>query len=121
MLFHRNAASIALPVFILIGCASDYAPRNNASVSPETYRADLDSCQSSAATRQAAHGAEGFLVGALWGAANGAAASANHGGADIGAAIGACVGAVVGFVEGLAWSDRTSISSCMRARSYRRV
>jgi len=121
MLVRRNAANILLPILILSGCASDYAPHNTAPVSPETYQADLGSCQSFAATRQAEHGAEGFLVGALWGAANGAVAGANHGGADIGAAIGASVGAVVGFVEGLAWSDRTSVSSCMRAKGYRRV
>jgi uncharacterized protein YcfJ len=117
----RGMAGVLLPIAILGGCASDYAPRNSAQVSAETYQADLDSCQSSAAAARAANGAEGFLTGALVGAAHGAVAGAHRGGADIGAAIGASVGAVIGFVHGLAWSRGGSISSCMHAKGYRRV
>ena len=108
-------------MLIPAGCTSDYAPRSNAAVSAETYQADLDSCQSSAAAARASHGAEGFLVGALWGAANGAAVGAHHGGAGVGAAIGGGVGAIIGFAEGLAWPDSRSVSACMYAKGYRRV
>jgi uncharacterized protein YcfJ len=117
----RGMAGALLPIAILSGCASDYAPRNNAPVPAETYQADLDSCESSAAAARTANGAEGFLTGALVGAAHGAVAGAHHGGADIGAAIGASVGAVVGFVHGLTWSRGGSVSSCMYAKGYRRV
>jgi hypothetical protein len=112
---------VVLPIAILGGCASDYAPRNNTPVSAWAYQADLESCQSSVTAARAAGGAEGFLVGALWGAANGAAAGAHRGGADVGAIVGASVGAVVGFAQGLTWSRGSSVSSCMQAKGYRRV
>jgi phage tail tape-measure protein len=117
----RGMAGILLPIAILSGCASDYAPRNSATISAESYQADLDSSQSSAAAARTANGAEGFLTGALVGAAHGAVAGAHHGGADIGAAIGASVGAVIGSVHGLAWPRGSSVSSCMHAKGYRRV
>ena len=114
-------AGIGLLVLLsLSACASDsYAPRGDVLVSPDSYQADLDSCQSAAAAARAGNGAEGFLAGALWGAANGAVAGAGHGDADIGAAIGAGVGAVIGFVEGLSWPYGRSVSSCMYAKGYR--
>jgi hypothetical protein len=116
-------ASFALLGLLFLGaCASDgYTPRGDVPVSPDSYQADLDSCESTAAASRAGHGAEGFLIGALWGAANGAAAGAGHGNADIGAAIGAGVGAVVGFVEGLRWPYGGSVTSCMYSKGYRRA
>jgi hypothetical protein len=117
-----RASFVLLALLSLSACASDnYTPRGDVPVSPDSYQADLDSCESAAATSRAGHGAEGFLIGALWGAANGAAAGAGHGGADIGAAIGAGVGAAVGFVEGLSWPYGRSVSSCMYAKGYRRA
>ncbi|MGH6891450.1 MAG: hypothetical protein ACREEP_04260 [Dongiaceae bacterium] len=110
-----------MPLVILGGCAGDYVRRDIEPVPAVIYEADLDACQSSAAAAKAAGGVEGFLVGALLGAANGAAAGAHHGGADVGAAVGAGVGAVIGLVEGVAWSDRASVSSCMRGKGYRRA
>jgi hypothetical protein len=83
---------ISLP--ILGGCASSYVPPSDAPASAEAYRADLDSCRSSAAAARAADGAEGF-------------------------AIGAGVGAVIGFTEGLASSSDRFVSSCMRGKGYR--
>ncbi|HET6621661.1 MAG TPA: glycine zipper family protein [Dongiaceae bacterium] len=115
----RRTGGILLSLLILAGCASDYVPRSDAPVSAEAYRADLDSCQSSAAAARAANGAEGFAIGALWGAANGAVIGAHTGGAGIGAAIGAGVGAVIGFAEGLASSGGRFVSSCMRGKGYR--
>jgi uncharacterized protein YcfJ len=108
-------------VLLLAGCTGDYVPRNDAPASVALYESDLDACRSSAVAAKAAGGAEGFLTGALLGAANGAIVGSHHGGADVGAAIGAGVGAVVGFIQGLTWRDRSSISSCMHAKGYRRV
>ena len=108
-------------VLALTGCASDYLPQTDAPVSTQTYHADLDSCQSSAAAARAADGAEGFFTGALWGAANGAVIGAHDGGAGIGAAIGAGVGAVIGLTQALTWSDHRFVSSCMQAKGYRRA
>jgi hypothetical protein len=108
---------ISLP--ILGGCASSYVQPSDTPASAEAYRADLDSCRSSAAAARAADGAEGFAIGALWGAANGAVIGAHNGGAGIGAAIGAGVGAVIGFAEGLASSGGRFVSSCMRGKGYR--
>jgi hypothetical protein len=90
-------------------------------ISAVTYEADLEACESSAFAAKATGGAEGFLTGALVGAANGAVIGAHKGGADVGAAIGASVGAIIGFVQGLTWSDRASVSSCMRAKGYPRA
>jgi len=117
----RGLAAALIPIMFLGGCASDYVPRSNAPVPLETYQADLDSCQSYAAAARTANGAEGFFTGALIGAAHGAVAGAYHGGADIGAIVGASVGAVVGLVEGINWSRGASVTSCMRAKGYRRV
>ena len=103
---------------ILGGCASDEPPSFESAASA-AYRADLDTCRSSAAA--ARNTAEGFLTGALVGAAHGAAAGAHRGGADVGAIVGASVGAVVGFFHGLHWSRGTSVSACMRAKGYRRI
>lgn len=119
--FRLWIAGLALSSIVLGGCAGDYARRDNAPVAAAVYEADLDACRSSATAAKAAGSAQGFLVGALLGAAHGAAAGAHHGSADVGAAIGASVGAVIGFVQGLAWSDRSSISSCMYAKGYRRA
>lgn len=113
------AMGMALP--LLAACAGDYVPRDDAPVSIALYESDLQACRSSAAAATAAGGAEGFLTGALLGGANGAVVGAHHGGADIGAAIGAGVGAVVGFFHGLAWSERASVYSCMRAKGYHRA
>jgi hypothetical protein len=116
----RRLAAALIPVVILGSCASDEPPSFESPASA-AYRADLDSCRSSAATARGANTAEGFLSGALVGAAHGAVAGAHHGGADVGAIVGASVGAVVGFFHGLHWSRGTSVSACMRAKGYSRV
>jgi hypothetical protein len=109
-----------MALFALSGCAAD-DPRSYQSPATARYQADLDACESSAFGAKVAGGAEGFLTGALLGAANGAVIGAHKGGADVGAAIGAGVGAFIGFVQGITWSDRASISSCMRAKGYGRA
>jgi outer membrane lipoprotein SlyB len=103
------------------GCAGDDPSRRHAPTPAARYQADLEACESSAFSAKAAGGAEGFLTGALVGAASGAVIGAHKGGADVGAAIGAGVGALIGFVQGLTWSDRASISSCMRHKGYGRA
>lgn len=108
-------------LLVLGGCAADDAPHGYQPASAANYRADLEACESSAFAAKATGGAEGFLTGALVGAANGAVIGAHNGGADVGAAIGAGVGALVGFVQGLTWSDRASVSSCMRSKGYGRA
>jgi len=117
-----RASFVLLPLLFLSACASDsYTPRGDVPVSPDSYQADLASCETAAAASSAGHGAEGFLIGALWGAANGAVIGAHDGGAGIGAAIGAGVGAVIGLTQALTWSDYRFVSSCMNAKGYRRV
>jgi hypothetical protein len=114
-------AALLMCVLVVAGCASDYVPRTDAPASAQTYQADLDSCQSSAAAARAANGAEGFFAGALWGAANGAVIGAHDGGAGMGAAIGAGVGAVIGLTQALTRSDYRFVSSCMHGKGYRRA
>jgi len=116
----RGLVALLVPVLIAGGCASDDGPPGDTAASAE-YRADLESCRSSAATARGANTAEGFLTGALVGAAHGAAAGAYRGGADVGAIVGASVGAVVGFFHGLHWSRGTSVAACMQSRGYRRI
>jgi hypothetical protein len=116
----RGLAALLVPLLIVGGCASDDGPPGDTPASA-AYRADLDSCRSSAATARGANTAEGFLTGALVGAAHGAAAGAHRGGADVGAIVGASVGAVVGFFHGLHWSRGTSVAACMQSRGYRRI
>ena len=118
---HSRIGTVGAALLLLAGCAGAYVPRDDVPASVALYESDLEACRSSAVAAEAAGGAEGFLTGALLGGANGAIVGAHHGGADIGAAIGAGVGAVVGFFQGLAWSERASVYSCMRAKGYGRA
>ena len=111
---------LLIPILIAGGCASDHAAPGDTPAAA-AYRADLDSCRSSASAARTANTAEGFLTGALVGAAHGAAAGAHRGGADVGAIVGASVGAVVGFFHGLRWSRGTSVATCMHSKGYRRI
>jgi hypothetical protein len=111
---------LLIPALIVSGCASDEPPSFESPASV-VYRADLDSCRSSAAVARGTNAAEGFFTGALIGAAHGAVAGAHHGDADVGAIIGASVGAVAGFFHGLHWSRGASVSACMRSKGYRRI
>ena len=119
-LVRRGPVALLIPLLIAGGCASDDGPSSDALASA-AYRADLDSCRSSATAARGANTAEGFLTGALVGAAHGAAAGAHRGGADVGAIVGASVGAVVGFFHGLRWSRGTSVAACMQSKGYRRI
>jgi outer membrane lipoprotein SlyB len=112
--------ALLIPALVGGGCASDEPPSFESPASV-AYRADLDSCRSSAAAVRGANTAEGFFTGALIGAAHGAVAGAHHGGADVGAIVGASLGAVAGFFHGLHWSRGTSVAACMQSRGHRRI